>query len=56
MSKTVLLSDDLHRKIKETTITLSWVPTNLSMAKKIEIFTDLHTTYASPDTQTTFTD
>lgn len=38
MSKTVLLSDDLHKKIKETTITLSWIPMNLSMAKKIEFF------------------
>lgn len=42
MSKTVLLPDDLHSKIQESKIMIDWVPVNMSLAKKIELYFDFY--------------
>ncbi len=40
MNKTVLLSDELHKQIKQYKIELNWVEIKMSIAKKIELFFD----------------
>lgn len=40
MSKTVLLSDDLHKQIQDSKIEMNWVEIKMSIAKKIELFFD----------------
>ena len=42
MSKTVLLPDDLHSKIQESKIMISWVETTMSLAKKIELYFEFY--------------
>ena len=40
MSKTVLLPDELHSRIQESKIMISWVEITMSLAKKIELYFD----------------
>jgi len=42
MSKTVLLSDELHKNIQYSKIEINWVETEMSLAKKIELFFDFY--------------
>ena len=42
MSKTVLLPDELYKKIQESKIKTEWVELNMSLAKKIELFFEFY--------------
>ncbi len=42
MSKTVLLSDELHKNIQDSKIEMNWVEVEISLAKKIELFFDFY--------------
>lgn len=42
MSKTVLLSDELHKNIQDSKIEMNWVVVDMSLAKKIELFFDFY--------------
>ena len=42
MSKTVLLPDELYKKIQESKIKTDWVDLWMSLAKKIELFFEFY--------------
>jgi hypothetical protein len=51
MNKTVLITEELHKRIKDCKIEIGWIEIKMSLARKIELFYD---NYILDNTHETF--